>query len=258
MRYIHSYYTDIGVKRKTNQDSLALIKANTDFGEVVLAVICDGMGGHQAGELASKTVIKRFERWFKVVFPTILYDNLTYEVIRDNWASMICECNDRLVSYGVKHDIELGSTVTAFLFVGDYYYVVHVGDSRGYVIGDYNFVQITKDHSLIAEELRKGTISAEEAQSDKRKNILLECVGITKSINMDFYAGTIIPNVCYMICTDGFWHKLTDNDLTHYLAGTQFKDNKMMRMHLNYLVELVKERGEKDNISVIGIVPEMG
>ena len=256
MRYIQSYFTDIGVKRKTNQDSLALFKADTDYGEVLLAVICDGMGGHQSGELASKTIVKSFEKWFKVDFPAILYNGLTYEILKTSWARLIRDCNAELVSYGEKHGIEMGSTLTVFLFAQENYYVAHVGDSRGYIIGDYNSLQITKDHSLIADEVRRGIITAEEAKTDKRKNVLLECVGITKTVNMDFYTGAVMPDFCYMLCTDGFWHKLTEKDLTHYLAGSQFKDNKMIRMHLNYLVEQVKGRGEKDNISVIGIVPK--
>lgn len=255
MKFVQSYYTDIGIKRKTNQDSLALLKADTDYGEVLLAVMCDGMGGHQSGELASKTIVKKFERWFKVEFPPILYNGLTYDVLKANWTRLIKECNSELVRYGEKNGIEMGSTLTAFLFAQEQYFVAHVGDSRGYVIGDQNYLQITQDHSLIADEIRKGMLTEEEAKLDKRKNVLLECVGITKTINIDFYRGNIMPNVCYLLCTDGFWHKVTDQEFTHYLSGSQFKDNKMLRMHLNYLVEQIKMRGEKDNISVIGVVP---
>lgn len=255
LKFIQSYYTDIGIKRKTNQDSLALLKADTDYGEVLLAVMCDGMGGHQSGELASKTIVKQFEKWFKVDFPAMLYNGLTYDIVKANWTRLIKACNADLVAYGEKNGIEMGSTLTVFLFVKDHYFVAHVGDSRGYVIGDQNSLQITRDHSLIADEVRRGILTEEEAKKDKRKNVLLECVGITKTINIDFYQGSIMQQVCYLLCTDGFWHKVVEQELTHYLAGTKIKDNKMMRMHLNYLVEQVKARGESDNISVIGVIP---
>ncbi len=256
MKYLQSYYTDIGVKRKSNQDSLALLKADTDFGEVLLLLVCDGMGGHQFGELASKIIVKAFEKWFKQKLPYILYKEFKYQALKSSWTALIEECNAELVAYGEKNRAEIGSTLTCMLFAGSNYYIAHVGDSRAYAIGEIQALQLTHDHSLIAEELRKGMISEEDAANDKRKNILTECVGITKDVKIEFTAGTIQENVCYMLCTDGFWHFLTEEDLTHYLSGSRFTDNKMIRMHLNYLVEQVKERGEKDNISVVSAVPK--
>lgn len=255
MQYIQSYFTDIGIKRRTNQDGLMLLKADTDFDQILLAVICDGMGGHQLGELASKTIIRKFEAWFKLEFPFLLYNGLNFELLRENWDRLIRECNQLLVSYGEQHRIELGSTLTAFLFTDNRYYAAHVGDSRGYEISSDQIIQLTEDHSLLADAIRKGHMTWQEAQRDKRKNILLECVGITKSIHIDFYTGEIKKNHAYILCTDGFWHKITRKELMHYLSGNQFKDNKMLRMHLNYLVEQVKQRRERDNISVIGVVP---
>lgn len=255
MEYIQSYFTDIGIKRKTNQDSLALLKADTDFGEVLFAVICDGMGGHQSGELASKTIIKKFEKWFKTEFPAMLYNGLDFDVLKINWTRLIKECNLLLVRYGEQNGIEVGSTLTAFLFVQNRYFAAHVGDSRGYEISAHMAKQITNDHSLLADAVRKGILTEEEARRDKRRNILLECVGITKSINIDFYTGEVVQKHTYILCSDGFWHRISEQEFLHYLTGAQFKDNKMLRMHLNYLVDQVKQRGEKDNISVIGIIP---
>lgn len=255
LKFVQSYCTDIGIKRTTNQDSLAILKADTDFGEVLLCVICDGMGGHQFGELASKILVKKFERWFKNDFPLILYNNLSFENVKREWTVLINQCNSDLVDFGERNEIQLGSTLTAVLFANSKYYVAHVGDSRGYLIGNRNYLQITQDQSLIADEVRRGILTEEEAKNDRRKNVLLECVGITKSINIFFCSGDVLPNVCYLLCTDGFWHKVEDCEFTHYLSGSLFKDNKMLRMHLQYLVEQVKARGEKDNISVIGVVP---
>lgn len=255
MKYIQSYYTDIGVKRKTNQDSLALLKADTDFGEVLFAVICDGMGGHQSGELASKTIIKRCERWFKIEFPALLYNGLGFEVLKANLSRLINECNRDLVRYGERHGIEMGSTMTAYLFVQNRYFAAHVGDSRCYEISKIGVQQLTEDHSMLADAVRKGKMTLEEAKKDRRKNILTECVGITNRINIAFYTGEVKTNCSYLLCTDGFWHKTTDYDFVRYLAAEQIEDNKMLRMHLNYLVEQVKLNGEKDNISAIGIIP---
>lgn len=254
MKYIQSYYTDIGIKRKSNQDSLAMLKADTEYGEVLLAVLCDGMGGYQFGELASKTCVKRFVKWFKEEFPILLYEEMTFEALKREWTKIVRECNEVLVKYGERTNSELGSTLTAFLFVDDVYYAVQVGDSRGYVINE-GVRQITRDHSLLAAEIEKGTITKEEARNDKRINILLECVGITRGINMDFYTGQVFPNSTFLLCSDGLWHKIAEEEMQHYLSGSYMKDNKVMRMHLNFLVETAKDRGEKDNISAIGITP---
>ena len=79
MKYIQSYYTDIGTKRESNQDSVTLIKANTVFGEVLLAVICDGMGGYSEGEIASKYCVTEMNQWFKREFPKILYNAFSWD-----------------------------------------------------------------------------------------------------------------------------------------------------------------------------------
>ena len=256
MKFMQSYYTDVGNKRSVNQDSLALLKADTEYDEVLLAVICDGMGGYESGELASKTVIEEFVRWFKNELPEMLYDHFDYDVFKASCTRVIRESNRRLVNYGNENGIKLGSTVTAFFFVDDTYYAAHVGDSRGYEISENSSTQITDDHSLIAYEVRKGILTEELAKKDKRKNKLVECVGITERINIDFYSGRTKPDNTYVLCTDGFWHKIPDEDLIHYLSGKQFKDNEMLKMHLNYLVEQAKLRDETDNISVLAVIPK--
>lgn len=255
MQYIQSYYTDIGIKRKSNQDSLALLKADTEYGEVLLTVLCDGMGGYQAGELASKVCVKKFAGWFKSDLAILLYNGISFEKIKADWERVVEECNNILVDYGHKNGINMGSTLTAFLFVENKYYAVQVGDSRGYVIGDC-VKQITRDHSLVAAEIEKGVLTKTAAKTDNRANILLECIGVTKSVNMDFYTGEVYPEHTFLLCSDGLWRKIEEEELKRYLSGSNMKDNKKLRMHLNFLVETVKGRGEKDNISAIGVVPK--
>lgn len=254
MQYVQSYFTDIGVKRLINQDSLAILKADTEFGEVLFGIICDGMGGYQNGEVASKTIVKAFEKWFKCQLPTLLYSDFNSDDLKNQWTYIIKDCNKRLVEYGDKKDIRLGSTVTAILFVEHNYYIAHVGDSRAYEISNNELTQLTNDHSLLADAVRNGNMTAEEAQRDKRKNILLECVGVTRKVNVDFYNGEVRIGNTYLLCTDGLWHRISDNEFIHYLSSSHVKDNKTMRMHLNYLIEQAKLRGEKDNVSAIGII----
>ncbi len=254
MEYLQSYFTDIGIKRDTNQDSLALVKAETQFGDALFAIACDGMGGYSHGELASKYCVKSFCRWFKTIFPSVLYtcDNLEI-VLRNEWISLVRRMNSTLANYCVREKTKLGCTLTAFLFIDQNYYAVHVGDSRGYVISEH-VKQITQDHSVIAEQVRSGEISSDKVAIAK-KNILTQSVGVTRTVRPDFYSGHVKHNDCFLICTDGLWHHLTDEELKRYLTGGSIKDNQQLRMHLNFLVEQSKTKGEKDNISCLAVIP---
>ena len=252
-----SYFSDVGSKRKSNQDSLALVKANTNYGEVLLATVCDGMGGHSMGELASKHCVTSLCGWFKKNLPILLYEKSDDfdESIKRELFDLVRQINLELVIYGRQTGTELGSTLTAMLFIRDKYYCVHVGDSRCYEIG-YAIRQITEDQSLLAEEVRQGVITEAEAKADKRKNLLLESVGITTDVNPLFYCGDIKKGTLYLICSDGLWHQLQEKDMQRYLDSANIQDNRTLRMHLSYLTNMVMERGEKDNITSIGIIPE--
>lgn len=255
MYFLQSYYTDIGIKRKTNQDSLALFKADTDKGEVLLGIVCDGMGGYQSGELASKVIVESFEKWFKLELPKLIYKKFYSSTVVNQWTSIINSCNEKLVSYGRSKKIEMGSTLTAVLCFEDKYYIAHVGDSRAYMILDNDVNQLTLDQSLVAEALRNGEITKEEATKDKRRNVLTECIGITSTVAPLFFEGKLEGKESILICSDGFWHNLSEDEMERYLSSSQFENNKMIRMHLNYLVELDKQRLEKDNISAVCIIP---
>lgn len=255
MNYLQAYYTDVGTKRRVNQDSVALLKAQTQFGEVLLVVMCDGMGGHSAGELASKYCVQRFAEWFKRDFPELLYTNLNEQTMKAVWTQLIHDINYRLASYGERNKQELGSTLTAFLFCQDQYYIAHVGDSRGYEILPQSSVQLTQEHSFLASQVESGAITAEQARSDPRRNYLTECMGITYHVNLFFSSGQLRNHASYLLCSDGFWHCIKESELERYLSEKVIKNNLTARMHLNYLVEQVKMRGETDNISAIVVVP---
>ena len=255
MDYIQSFCSDIGSKRKTNQDSLALLKAETAYGDILLAVMCDGMGGHSEGELASKFCVTEMADWFRNAFPDILYAGVGPAALKNDWKHLLEDVNLLLFRYGEKYHSQLGSTMTACLFWGSQYFCVHVGDSRMYEISD-EVLQVTRDHSWVEQEIAKGNLTREEAEHDRRRNILLECMGITDSVSMDFYTGEIIPDTVYLLCTDGFWHCQKPGELKQLCRGETIHSNKELQDILENLVDMALDRGEKDNISVIGVVPK--
>ena len=247
MNFVGTAVTDIGIVKKTNQDSACIKIAKTpQQGEIAMAIICDGMGGLAKGELASKTVIERFANWFEKELPKRL-KSFTWEALKAEWTKMIKEQNFKILEYGKSEGINLGTTFSAILIIGDKYMIAHVGDSRIYRIKD-TIEQLTEDQTFIARELKKGTMTPEQAAVDKRSNMLLQCVGASKEVEPAFYFGNISPSTMFMLCSDGFRHVLSNEEL---LAN--FQPNitpEQMQQNSEQLVQTVKSRNERDNITV--------
>ena len=158
--YITSFCTDVGIKKKVNQDSLCIKKALLKDKTVLMALVCDGMGGLSKGELASATVIRGFSDWFVKDLVSTQGD---FDKIRKQWENLIISLNTKLWNYGKKNAAELGTTLTAILFVeGKEYLIAQVGDSRAYEIGQ-TINQITEDQSFVAREVKRGNMTKEQA-----------------------------------------------------------------------------------------------
>ncbi len=252
MNYIVSSITDVGISKKTNQDSHIVRVYNTKQGKIVFAVLCDGMGGLSKGEVASSTVVHAFSKWADERLPVICNDEISAETIRFDWLNIVNMCNEKIKAYGMHHNISLGTTLTAILLIGEYYYVINVGDSRTYEIsGDVKV--LTRDHSLVAREVELGRLTPEEAEHDPRRNVLLQCIGASETVSPDFYVGGIKLNSTYMLCSDGFRHEITEDELFGYLNPYVLNDYDTMTSNIVSLVELNKSRHERDNITVISI-----
>lgn len=252
MTFVQSYYSDIGTTRKSNEDSLAIVKAETDVGEVVLTIVCDGMGGYAYGEVASKYCVEQIVTWFKKVFSQLLYQGINDAVVNWELRRVITRINRELAEAGNMTKVKLGCTLTTAIFCQGRCYIAHVGDSRAYRVGT-ELCQLTKDQTLIGKLVETGKMSKEQARLDKRKNKLLECMGITSNVEVFFYSEDIVKNNTYLLCSDGFWHELDQDDLCRYLNADSISDSEAMRMRLHFLVEQVKFRGERDNISAVAI-----
>ena len=248
MRYLVAAETDKGDYKAINQDSVLVRHGMAGDTEVLMAIVCDGMGGLDLGELASAAVIKEFDKWFDESLP-YEFENLAMNIIGAKWALMLKEANVCISDYAKRNELMLGTTFTGILFVGSQYVVAHVGDSRLYLIDD-DIAQLTKDHTFIARELRKGTMTLEEAMKDKRRNLLLQCVGASEKIEPEVFMGRV-HEACYMLCSDGLRHKVTEDELHKAFAYEDMTDKKVMSSSCKKIITLNRERKEKDNISVI-------
>lgn len=248
--------TDTGIVKETNQDSICVRVAEIGHTPVVMAMVCDGMGGLSKGELASATVVRVFSDWFLSHLPGQL-NRLDWQGLSAHWVRIIGETNEKLLAYGRKNNTTLGTTVSGLLIIGDQFMSVHVGDSRIYRIGR-EVVQMTEDHTFVSLEIQHGRLTKEQAAKDPRRNILLQCVGASETVMPEVRYGTMEPNHTYMICTDGFRNELSLQELQLHLNPYSMDNKEKMRKNARYLIDIVKSRMEKDNITVILIRAEEG
>ena len=250
MNYIISANTDIGLTKSTNQDSLTVKILNTSMGRMVFALLCDGMGGLDKGEVASAAVIEAFNIWIKNDLPGLLAEGkLEDSSLRNQWERIIMEQNQRIKTYGARQGVKLGTTAVAMLLTKNRYYILNVGDSRAYEISD-RLVQLTEDQTFVAREVARGNMTPEQAALDERRNVLLQCVGASDEVYPEMFFGMTKENAVYMLCSDGFRHVVTPEEIYEKLQpGVLFDENRMYQ-NAQELVELNKMRSETDNISV--------
>ncbi len=248
MRFIATADTDIGNAREANQDSLLIRHAETPAGEVLLCVVCDGMGGLAKGELASATVVRAFSDWFdRALSESGGAFDLWMTAIQ--WEAALDDANQTLSMYGEKHQLHLGTTFSGILFAGGRYLLCHVGDSRIYHIGR-NARQLTEDQTLVGQEIRAGRLTKEQARRDARRGVLLQCVGASASVTPQVIVGKAKPGV-YLLCSDGLYHETTFREMSEALAPDALCDRRAMHGCARRLIDLVKSRGETDNISAL-------
>ena len=199
MEFLTAVHTDVGIKKKTNQDSLLVMVADTEKGKVLFAVVCDGMGGLAKGEVASAAVIRAYERWFEKEFPGLLYSGISGDMLKRSMENVIYSMNSKISSYGRGIGVNLGTTVVALVVAEGTYYCINVGDSRCYRIKD-SFEQITKDQTFVQREMDMGRLTPEEAEHHPQRSVLLQCVGASEYIIPDFYTGQVEQGELFLLC----------------------------------------------------------
>lgn len=253
VRFLTAVDTDIGISKSTNQDSVIVKHAAYEGGEVLMAIVCDGMGGLSKGELASAVVVQAFSKWFNESLPYELTD-VHMDVIGGKWSLMLKDLNIRIAEYGNRMGVRLGTTFSGILFVKDQYVIVHVGDSRVYHI-DSSVKLLTTDHTFVAREVNRGTMTLDQAKIDKRRNLLLQCVGASDVVTPEVLCGNTKKGI-YMLCTDGFRHEITEAEMYESLNPIYQTNKQTMQDNARYLIDQVKSRNERDNISVVLIKTE--
>lgn len=252
MDFIVSAATDIGISKHTNQDSYGVKVFDTGSGKIVFAILCDGMGGLAKGEVASGTVVDAFSKWAVSRLPLLCAQGLSDAAISSEWNKIVFDCNEKIKLYGKRCGVSLGTTVTAILTTPERYYIVNVGDTRAYEICSEVKV-LTNDQTVVAREVALGNITEEEAKTDSRRSVLLQCVGASDAVYPDFFFGDTKTDAVYMLCSDGFRHEITEDEIYSYLNPNVMCNPDQMKQNMNSLIHLNMQRQERDNITVVAV-----
>ena len=232
--------TDLGRVRENNEDKF-------DFYEVsdptMLATrgnvyaVADGMGGHAAGQIASEMALKNV---------ITSYYNSPTEDIPTSLLESITFANEQIhnLSVAVHERSGMGTTLTVTVVVEDRVYVGQVGDSRAYLIRDDAIRQITFDHSFVAEQVRAGIMTEEEAESSPYRNIITRSMGTQYNVEPDVFVEEAIPGDIWVLCSDGLTGHVKDDEI-RLVASTQSPCETARQ-----LIELANSRGGRDNITV--------
>lgn len=234
--------TNIGRRRKLNQDFV--YTSEQPVGSLPnLFIVADGMGGHNAGDYASKVTVETIVE--KV--------GHTAETDRTRILEEAIQAANTLIRRKARESADLegmGTTVVAATCEGNSLCVANVGDSRLYVANKKEIRQITKDHSWVAEMVRRGGLGREEARNHPDKNIITRAVGADDGVKVDFFTVQLKEGDLILMCTDGLTNMLEDEEIRMILDGARDMVEKAEE-----LVEAANERGGRDNISVILIDP---
>ncbi len=230
--------TDVGQKRHVNQDYVFC--SETAIGEFPnLFLVADGMGGHNAGDYASRFCVEEFIRRIQ---------NSKEKTYIGKIETAITQTNEALLEQARLHP-EFEGMGTTFVFasiIEGILYIANIGDSRLYLLRE-TIHQITEDHSLVEQMVRKGELLREEARFHPNKNVITRALGATNPVNADYFEVPIITGDMVLMCSDGLSNMLDDTEI--FQIVTEYKED--LKTAGEQLVSRANENGGKDNISII-------
>ncbi|MDR7869893.1 MAG: Stp1/IreP family PP2C-type Ser/Thr phosphatase [Tissierellaceae bacterium] len=232
--------TDNGLSRENNQDSLFI----SDLEDLPLFIVADGMGGHNAGEIASNIAVETIKEKFLENRNKLINKDNIIKTIEES----ICEANKKIYfeALSTPHYSGMGTTLTMAYIFDESVYIGHIGDSRAYYIDDSGIEQITEDDSLVNELIKNGSITKEEAFTHPQRNVITKALGT--SIDIDINVQTLeykVGNIL-IICSDGLSNMVKENRILDIV-----KSEENVKLACERLVELAKENGGLDNITII-------
>lgn len=253
LQFISEMHSDIGICRQVNQDACCVRMMKIGSYSLILAAVCDGVGGLQEGDYASRSTIQALNNWFDYTVSRNVQDKKPeqlMEYLHEEIERCIQKQNHLICEYAQDKGIKTGTTLTALIILNQRYITAQIGDSRAYCIGR-ELCQLTEDQSVVAQEIKAGRLSKSEAKHDKRRNIILQCIGMSENLQIAYKSGSVERKDVFFLCSDGFVHELEDYEIMELLNPELLVDQPSIKKCLINAVSLVKVRGERDNITVV-------
>ena len=237
--------TDIGLKRVHNEDAIALCPENG------LAILADGMGGYNAGEVASEIAVQVIQSVVNDELNSVLSLLISHKSdnLQQILAQAILAANQAILQTSLDdlHLAGMGTTLVTSLCYRDMLIVAHVGDSRAYRLRQGYLTQITHDHSVVQEQIDAGMISAESAQTSEIKNLVTRAVGVSELLEVEVHSHQLQVGDVYLLCSDG----LTDMLMVQQIQETIERTELSLQEICTELIHLANQAGGRDNISVV-------
>ncbi|MFB1081159.1 Stp1/IreP family PP2C-type Ser/Thr phosphatase [Jeotgalibacillus sp. JSM ZJ347] len=235
------FKSDRGKVRKLNEDSGGIFQNHSS----ILALVADGMGGHRAGDVASKMAVELVEKkWYE------LNEELRAGAAEEWLCKTIEEVNTELYQYAEQNPdcAGMGTTLVAALCTEDFISIAHVGDSRGYIIDQLKVIQMTEDDSFVNALVQSGEISREDAEHHPKKNLLLKALGSKNKAEPS--VKTIIPEdgTLILLCSDGLSNKVSEQEIRAIAA-----ESERLEEMADHLIRLANDHGGEDNITLAAV-----
>lgn len=245
MRYMTGVYWEKGSIARGNQDSLILLQVLTGRGRILMAAVCDGMGGLSRGETASGYVTKRLQEWFYESLIRSVQKRKPYWVIRRSLDRLTYHMQEQLSQYSEQGREHLGTTMTVLVLYERTYLIWHLGDSRV-----YRFYEVSGRKSC--RKRAKGVVCMTQDHV-KGKNMLTKCVGSFGYERPDFTMGEVRSGQAMMLCSDGFRNCIVEQEMTDVLGPGKMKEEEQIGRRLHEIGAACMKRGERDNMSAVYI-----
>ncbi len=244
--------TDVGVKRKYNQDSFAVFSKDNYFG----AVVCDGMGGANGGNIASSIAVKTFVHVIKKAFAAHNADNYTETEVKCLLRSAVDTANLEVYKRSLTDDDlrGMGTTLVAVVVCLCGTFAVNVGDSRIYRQDGGTMYQVSTDHSFVQYLIEKGEIRPDEALIHPNKNIILRALGVNERVAGDYYRIDRYDRL--LLCTDGLTNHVSDERIGEIISGAYMAKKPSYKQRVDRLISEANQAGGTDNITAVLLAGE--
>ena len=236
--------SNVGMKRSTNQDRYKVLVPHAPLGAEALLLVADGMGGQQAGDVASQMTVDGMAPQLNKSLPG--NPPFDYKGIGALLKAAVEEVNASVWEASKKIEYRgMGTTLTAAVIHGHDLIMANAGDSRGYLLSNGTIRRITRDHSWVEEQVQAGVLSHEEADRHPNRNIITRAIGIAGSVEVDIFREEIHKGDVIMMCSDGLYSLVTDSEIAEVI------ENSEPSKACDTLVKMANDRGGHDNITIV-------